>query len=62
LLLRILTLPVDMFLLLFMGTLLLTMRLFNMRWSDKYWPSYRAYFVDTMSLGLYCSLAYPGAQ
>ena len=62
LLLGILTLPINMFLLLFIGTLLLNMRLFNMRWSDKYLPSYRAYLVDTISLGLYCSLAYPGAQ
>ncbi|OCX70915.1 hypothetical protein [Acidithiobacillus thiooxidans] len=55
LLLGILTLPVDMFLLLSISALLLTMQLFNMRWSDKYLPSYRAYLVDTMSLGLYCT-------
>uniref|UniRef100_E6QNN2 Uncharacterized protein n=1 Tax=mine drainage metagenome TaxID=410659 RepID=E6QNN2_9ZZZZ len=62
LLLGILTLPINMFLLLFIGTLLLTMRIYGMRWSDKYLPAYKANFVETVTLGLYCSLAYPGAQ
>jgi hypothetical protein len=52
LLLRILSLPVDMFLLLFIGTLLLNMRLFNIRWGDKYLTDYKAYFVETATLGL----------
>lgn len=53
LLLHILSLPVDMFLLLVIGTVLLYMRLFDMRWGDKYLTDYKAYFVETATLGLY---------
>ncbi len=53
LLLHILTLPIDLFILMFIGTLLLTMRLFRMRWCAGYLPAYKACLVETMSLGLY---------
>ena len=53
-LLRILTLPVELFLLAVIGTILLNLRLFRMRvLLDKHLPAYKTLLVDTLSLGLY---------